>query len=86
MTPLGQVVGSVLLENVAAVEMALVVEVVVGRGMDGGGFLHGLYVPEFDHRPFSSSDRLVRVFGPVVEPSSGLLANLVANHLQRRPV
>ncbi len=38
MTPLGQGGGSVLFENVAAVEMALVVDVVVDRGVDGGQF------------------------------------------------
>ncbi len=34
--------GSALLENNAAIEMALVVEVVVNRGMDGGECLQGL--------------------------------------------
>ena len=39
LTPLGQGSDSVLFENMAAVEMALVVEVVIDRGMDGGEFL-----------------------------------------------
>ena len=38
-------------ENIAAVEMAFVVKVVVDRGMDGGEFLQGLYVPEIGHCP-----------------------------------
>ena len=63
MTPPGQGGGSVLLENVAAVEMALVVEVVVSPGVDGGGFLHGLYVSEFDQsvRNGSSASRMESV-------------------------
>ena len=44
MTPLGQGGGPGLFENIAAVEMAFVVEVVVDRGMNGGEFLQGLYV------------------------------------------
>ena len=44
MTPLGQGGGSGSFENIAAVEMAFVVEVVVDRGMDGSKFLQGLYV------------------------------------------
>ncbi len=34
-SPLGQRSGSGLFENVVAIEMALVVEMVVDRGMDG---------------------------------------------------
>ena len=43
--------------------MALVVEVVVDRGVDGGGFLLGLYVPEFDQsvRNGSSASRMESV-------------------------
>ena len=52
--PLGQGGGPVLFENVAALEMAFVVEVIVDRGMDGGEFLQGLYVSEFGHCPVPS--------------------------------
>ena len=62
LTPPGQGGGSVLFENVAAVEMALAVEVVVDRGVDGGEFLQGLDVSEPRHRPFPPSKRLMRVF------------------------
>ena len=41
-----------MFENVAAVEMALVAEVVVDRGVDGSEFLQGLEVSEPRHRPF----------------------------------
>ena len=37
--PLGQGSGSVLFESVAAAEMALMVEVVVDRGMNSAKFL-----------------------------------------------
>ena len=86
MTPLGQGGGSVLFENIASVEMAVVVEVVVDRSMDGGEFLQGLYVPEFGQCPFPSSERLVRVLGPVVEPTTAGLGGRIADHLQRRPI
>src|SRR5665809_108018 len=59
LTPLGQRGEAVLLEDVAAVEAAIVVEVIVDRGVDGGEFLQGLDVPEFRHCPFPSSERLV---------------------------
>ncbi len=58
-TPLGQRGGSVLFENVAAVEVAVVVEVVMDRGMGSGKFLESFYNPEARHRPLSSSERLV---------------------------
>ena len=59
LTPLGQGGGTVLLENIAAVEVAVLIEVVVDRGMGGGEFLQGLFIPEPGHRSFPSSERLV---------------------------
>ena len=59
LTPLGQRGEAVLLEDVAAAEVAIVVKVIVDRGVDGGEFLQGLDVPEFRHCPFPSSERLV---------------------------
>jgi hypothetical protein len=59
LTPLGQRGGAVLLEDVASAEVAIVVKVIVDRGVDGGEFLQGLDVPEFRHCPFPSSERLV---------------------------
>ena len=52
LTPLGQRGEAVLLEDVASAEVAIVVEVIVDRGVDGGEFLQGLDVPEFRHCPF----------------------------------
>ena len=41
-TPLGQGGCAVLLEDISAVEVAVLIEVIVDRGMDGGEFLQGL--------------------------------------------
>jgi len=73
LTPLCQSSRAVLFENVTAVEVAVLVEVVVDRGMNGGEFLQGLYVLEPRHRSFSSSERLVRILGSIVEPPTALL-------------
>jgi hypothetical protein len=59
LTPLGQRGEAVLLEDVASAEVAIVVKVMVDRGVDGGEFLQRLDVPEFRHCPFPSSERLV---------------------------
>ena len=59
LTPLGQRGGAALLEGVAGVEVAVEIEVVVDRGVDGSEFLQGLDVPEPGHRSFSSSERLM---------------------------
>ena len=70
-----------LFENVAAGEMALVVEVVVDRGMGSGKLLQGLDVPKPRHRPFSPSKRLVRVLGPVVKPTLAFLPPRISERL-----
>jgi len=64
----------VLFVDVAAVGVAILIEVVVERGMDGSEFLKGLRVPELRRRPLSSSERPMRVFGPIVEPTAALLS------------
>ena len=86
LAPLGQGSGAVLLEDVAAVEVAILVEVVVKRGMDGSELLKGLHVPELRHRPLSSPQRLMRIFGPVVEPATALLSGSITDHVHRRTV
>ena len=43
LTPFSERRRSVLLEDIAAVEMAVLVEVVIDRGVDGREFLQGLY-------------------------------------------
>jgi hypothetical protein len=42
--------------------------------MDGGEFLQTSHPPEAQHRPFSSSEWLVRVLGPIVQPATRFLA------------
>ena len=54
--------------------------------MEGGKFLEGLRVPEPRHCSFSSSEWLVRVFGPVIEPTSTFLSLQDANRLHRGAV
>ena len=54
--------------------------------MDGGEFLQGLYVPEPGNCPFPSSERLVRVLGPVVEPAPAGPGGRIADHSHRSPV
>jgi hypothetical protein len=49
----------VLLEDIATVEVTVVVEVVVDRGMGSGELLESLHAPELRHRSFSSLERLV---------------------------
>jgi len=47
LAPFGHGGGAVLFEGFAAVQVTVEVEMIVDRGMDGGEFLQGLYVPEF---------------------------------------
>ncbi len=62
-----------MLKDIAAVEVAVLVEVIVDRGMGGGEFLQGLYIPELRYRSFSSPERLVGILGSIVEPPTALL-------------
>ena len=59
LTPFSECGSAVQLEGIAAVEMAVLVEVIVDRGVSSGKLLQGLDVPEFRHRALSSSKRLV---------------------------
>ncbi len=59
LTPLGQGVGTVLSEDVAAIEVTVLIEMIMDRGVDGGKLLQSHYVPELRHRIFSSSERLM---------------------------
>ena len=86
LTPFSECGGAVLLEDIAAVEVALLVEVVVNRGMGGGEFLESFYIPEARHCPLSSSERLVGVLGSIIEPPAALLIGSIADDLHRRSV
>ena len=57
--PLSQGGRAVLLEDISAVEVAVLIEVVVYRGVNGSKLLQGLDVPEFRHRALSSSEWLM---------------------------
>ena len=59
LAPLSERGSAISLENITAVEMAVLVEVVVERSMGGGEFLKGLYIPELRHRALSSWKRLM---------------------------
>jgi hypothetical protein len=59
LAPFSERDSAVLLENVAAVEVAVTIEVIVYRRMDGGKRLQSLDIPEPCHRSLSSSKRLV---------------------------
>ena len=59
LTPLSQGGRAVLLEDISAVEVAVLIEVVVYRGVNGSKLLQGLDVPEPSHRALSSSERLM---------------------------
>jgi hypothetical protein len=63
--------------------VAVVVEVVVDRGMGGGELLEGFHVPELRHRSFSSSEWLVGIFSPIVEPPTALLIGSIAYYFHR---
>ncbi len=72
-----------MLEDIAAIEVTVVVEMVVDRGVDRGEFLQGLDIPKPCHRTLSSSERLVRVLGSIVEPPAALLIGSIADDLHR---
>ena len=51
--------GTVLSEDVAAIEVTVLIEMIMDRGVDGGKLLKCLDTPELRHRPLSSSEGLV---------------------------
>jgi hypothetical protein len=59
LTPVGKSSGTISLEIGSTDEVALLIEVVVDRGMGGGELLQAAHPPEALHRPFSSSQRLM---------------------------
>jgi hypothetical protein len=83
LTPFSERGRAVLFEVIAAVEVAILVEVIVDGGMDGGEFLPGLYISELRHRCFSSPERLVGILGPIVEPLATGLRRSMTDHIHR---
>jgi hypothetical protein len=86
LTPLGQGGGPVLSEYVAAIEVTVLIEMIMDRGVNGGKLLQGVEIPEPSHRSFSSSERLVGILGSIVEPPTALLIGSIADYLHRRSV
>ena len=66
--------------------MALLVEMVVDGGMNGGEFLQTSHAAEPLHGPFSSSKRQVRILRPIVQPAARFLLVGVADVLHRRAI
>ncbi len=56
---------------------------VVYRRMNGGEFLQASHVTKAQHRPLSSSKRLVRILSAVVQPAAGFLLLRIADNLHR---
>jgi hypothetical protein len=52
----------------------------------GGELLESLHVPELRHRSFPSSERLVGILSPIVEPATTLLVGGVADYFHCRTV
>jgi hypothetical protein len=52
----------------------------------GGKPLESFHVPELRHCSFSSSERLVGVLSPIVEPTTALLIGSIADYFHRRSV
>jgi hypothetical protein len=63
--------------------MALVIEMVVHRGVNWDQFLQTSYVPKSEHCIFPSPKRELRIFTTVVYPAAGFLTGFNPNHLHR---
>jgi len=71
-TPLGQLGGAALLEDVSADGLTVETGMVPDRGVDRSDCLKGLDTPEVSYGPFSSSKRPMGVFRPVVMPATAM--------------
>ena len=71
LTPCGQRSGATVLEILAADEGAFLIEVVVNGAVQSGELLHTSHAPQAQHRPFPSSEWLMGILGPVVQPAAG---------------
>jgi hypothetical protein len=84
--PLGQSSGAAQLEILSAVEGAFPIEMVVGRGVNGGEFLQRSHSSEPQHGALAPSKWLMGVLGAIVQPTAGFLALGVADNLHRHTV
>jgi hypothetical protein len=76
--PLGKGGRGSLPVDFPADEVALRIKVILDLAVDSDEFLKRLLRPEFEHRRFSSSKRLMGILGPIVLPTSGFSAFEVA--------
>ncbi len=72
--PFNKRCGAVQLEVLAAVKVTFLIEMVVDGRVNGGELLQTSHSSETLHRSLSSSQWLMGILDPVVEPSAGLLA------------
>ena len=72
--PLRKGGGASCFVDVAADEMAFVVEMVVDRGMNCAELFQRVHPSKLQHGPFALSERLVEVLGPVVQPAARLFS------------
>ena len=72
--PLGESGGAVGLEILSAIEGALLIEMVMDRGVNGGELLQCSHPTKAEHRALSPSEGLVRILRAIVGPTTGLLA------------
>jgi hypothetical protein len=86
LTPSRECGSAVLLEDIAAVEVTVLVEVIVDRGIGSGKLLEGFHVPELRHPLLSSSEQLVGILSPIVEPPTALMIGSIADYFHRRSV
>lgn len=59
LAPLGQDGGTILFEDVAAIEVTVLIEMIFDRGVVRGEFPQSHFVPEPRYRSFSSPERLM---------------------------
>ena len=67
-------------ENIAAVAVAIMVEMVVDRSMGGGKFLQGLSISERRHGALSPPEWLRGIFRSIVEPAPTFLIGGIADY------
>jgi hypothetical protein len=51
--------------------VTFLIKLIVDGSVDGGEFLQTPHAPEAKHRPLPSSERQVRILGPVFQPAAG---------------
>ncbi|MFT5273178.1 MAG: hypothetical protein ACI85V_003207 [bacterium] len=86
MAPFSESGGTFKLEIVFAVERALLIEMVVDGGMNGGEFLQTSHAAEQLLGSLPSSKRKVGILNPIVLPAASFLLVGIADFLHRRTV